>query len=109
MSNNLLAAASYIRLLLDPNTSKTQVKALLHTANDQHLNAICEIAYNLLHSKLPLSLKAKSVLKSHQRVLLKLSDKTVTVRDKANYIRRKLTAVFHILYVSRKLILNYLG
>ena len=74
----------YFRLLLE--TDKNQAKLLLTNPNSGQLNALCEIAFNLISLVLPK--KAQRMLKKAKTFLTKISKKAVSIRVKLQLLKK---------------------
>jgi hypothetical protein len=66
MSKLLKGNAYFLHLMSDKSTSKIQVKALLQTISKDQLNALTEIAFNILKGNIPLTENQKKKLRQHR-------------------------------------------
>ena len=90
MTTSALAGSeNYIRLLLE--TNRDQAKILLANPTTKQIEAITEIAYNLLVIELPSQLKR--VINKSKQILRKLAKKTSSVRGKIRILRKNVAKV----------------
>lgn len=108
MSTTLKKAKYFILLLLDKNTSKYQSRALLETASGDQVNALSEIFYNLQQGGLPLSPILKDTLKKRQRVLSKLGNKKISVKERSCIVQQHTRIVHDTLLLSGPLLIKVL-
>ncbi len=80
----LTKASAFLRLLLDNNTSTAQAIGLLTTVNDRQLDALGEIAHNLLRNeRLDDAALRKYLTSRRKRVFENLSAPSVFKRRRA--------------------------
>jgi hypothetical protein len=92
-SDRLRAVANYIRLLL--NTSVNQARSLLSTATADQAKALCEVAFNLLKSKVPL--KIRKIVKKYKKLLEKLTRKGISIASKIKLLKTHCRQVLAVL------------
>ena len=106
MSRVLEAHADFVRLLLQ-TPSKTQAVALLDTCTNGQIDALSDIAKNLLH--LPLSPSARIVVSKRRNLLNKLSPSSkLSVHQKARLIGKHYRLVLEVLKAVKKPLLQLL-
>lgn len=105
MSQTLKDASDYLRLFL--STSKDQARLLLKSGTTNQINALCEIAYNLLTVSVPD--KVKKLIKRCQKVFKKLGRKNISSKTKVRLILSKFTLFLSILLTLKPLILELLS
>ena len=99
---------NFVRLLLDSNTSKSQARALLETANPHQVLAISEIALNLVENQIPLSSHLRSHIKKNLTLFKKLSRKTVSERARYSVVRKQWKLIWNTLLLFKKILLQAL-
>jgi hypothetical protein len=82
-SHSLRKHAGFLKTLCACNP--TTQKSLLQAASPEVIDCLCEICFNILHGKVPLSSKQKSKLSTYKSSLRKLTKKSTP-----NTGRRKL-------------------
>jgi hypothetical protein len=82
----------FLQLLLQ--TTSAQRKALLHTITKQQLRALCQIAYNILKFKIPLTPSERTRLKRQRRFVYLLSNRKIGYQQKKVAIRDKQRLIY---------------
>ena len=103
-SARLTSCASYIRLLLE--TTKEQALALLSTATTRQIEAIGEIAFNLITLSLPANVK-RLVTRSKD-LLQKLAKKKISFRSKIRLLKKNCSKFMSLLQKIKTSLLNLL-
>ncbi len=107
MTGKLNSASSYLRLLLDENTSTAQAIGLLRTVDRKQLIALTEIAHNLLFNE---SLVGKAEYVKRRRHIFKtLANKAIPLTKRQNIVRDHPLIVLRALHLSRGYLLKVLG
>ena len=82
MSETLILNKHFIFLFL--NTSKQQQKVLFETLTNNQILVVSEICYNLL--KLDLDDKTQQIVKKRKKILQKISNHKLTLKNKKKII-----------------------
>ena len=82
MSETLMLNKHFINLFL--NTSKQQQKALFETITNNQILVVSEICYNLL--KLELNGETQQIVKKRKKILQKISNHKLTIKNKKKLI-----------------------
>lgn len=102
----LKKAKHWLRLLLEPNISTKQAKALLNTATPKQVRAIVEIVYNLLnHPDLRILARNLKRILRHRRWK---SMQKKGIRSNHKIIRKYIPEVLTMLHAVRGLVLDLL-
>lgn len=100
----LRSSENYIKLLLE--TNKDQAKVLLAHATPKQVEAISEIAFNLLH--LSLSNRIKRVVEKVKHLLKRLTKKAVSFKAKISLLKRNAHTVLKLLKLIKDSLLQLL-
>ena len=92
-SKRLTAVADYLRLLL--TTSAEQARSLLLSITTIQVQALSEIAHNLLRSTLPS--KFKKTVAKYKTLLQKLGKKSGSIKIKIKLVKKHLRQVLNVL------------
>lgn len=102
MSQRVKKNKTYLQLLI--GTHQAQQKALLSTISLEQLKAISEIALNILHGALPLTVSQKKVLNRHRNIIRLLGGKKTGQRRKKIVLLRNIKALGVLLKVVEPLL-----
>ena len=94
-SVRLRAVSDFLKLIL--NTTVEQARCLLSTATLKQIEALCEIAFNLINSITSLPAKIRRIVTKHKKLLQKLCKKRLVVKTKIRLIKSNLRAMLTIL------------
>ena len=103
---SIFLSEDYIKLLLT-TPSRTQCIALLDTCTDQQIDSLGDIAKNLLH--LPLSPQARIIVSKRKTLLQKLSQETLSYREKSLFIGKHYRIIIDVLKAVKTPILKLLA
>ena len=87
MSSLIKKNITYI-FLLGLTPSKAQRTALLQTATKEQLKSLIELAYNVLHLRIPITPYFQNKLKKKQVFLESLIDREKSQRQKFNILKK---------------------
>lgn len=100
----LRSSENYIKLILE--TDKNQAKILISNATLTQVQAIAEIASNLL--SLPLPNNVAKVIKKYSRLLTRLAKTALNARAKLRIMKRHALTIFKILMLVKDSLLRLL-
>lgn len=80
MTNRMIKNTEYLKLL--KNCTPQQRTAILKTAHPELVHALCDCITNVIHKKVPVTVKQKKSLSSKKKVLRKLSHKRTGLKTK---------------------------
>ena len=82
MSDLIQTEIYYLLTLWSPRNSRSQKQGLIDTIGKQQLNALSEIALNILRGNVDLHIQYKPRLKRHVHSIRILASKTACIKDK---------------------------
>ena len=88
--------AVFLQLLMC-TSSKSQRKALLETITTSQVQALIEIAHNLLKGNIPISKQRFSQLKRHRTFIRQLGDTTLSIKRQKRLVCRGGSAIVLVL------------
>lgn len=100
----LRASENYIKLILE--TDKNQAKILIANATPSQVEAIAEIASNLLSLSLPNNIA--KVIKKYSRILTRLAKSALNIRAKLRILKRHALTILKILGLVKDSLLRLL-
>lgn len=104
MSKKLASEKHFISLLL--NTDKVQAKALLNSITFRQIQVLIEIFANLQRLKVPA--KTGALLRKRKRVINKLLDKNLTLRNKLLTVQQHTKQIYDTLLSVKTQLLTLL-
>ena len=105
-SVRLTAVSDFIKLVL--TTTAEQARCLLSSATVKQVEALCEIAFNLVNSIASLPAKIRRIVTKHKKLLQRLSKKKVIIKTKSRLIKSNFRAMISILRTVKDSILKLL-
>lgn len=105
MSETLTEATDFLNLFL--NTTKQQAKGLLKSGTSAQINALSEIAFNLLIVSVPKDIKKK--INKCRKLFKKLGTKRLSTRTKIKLILSQFSLFLSILMTLKPLILELIS
>lgn len=87
MSDRIYNALPRLKLLL--KAKSTQRRNIVHTAPDELIQALCEIALNVLRGNIPLTGKQITKLKKQKTLIKLLARKSVSIPKKRRAINQR--------------------
>lgn len=97
---------SYLLYTLLNENNKRQVLAVLETLDVNQVSLITEIFHNLV--RLPQSDQVLKLMKTHKKLLNKLSSVKLKSVSKVNLVRKHKKAIYKILFLVRKKLMQLL-
>lgn len=104
-SKRLNCVKKFIQFLLDECITERQVQLLLGNLSNIQIKAISEIVHNLIGGKLKLNGNFQQEIKSHKRVLKKISNEKLSLKARQKLIKRHWTLIWDFI-LNLKSVLN---
>ncbi len=89
----------YVYLLTDKKISADQMKCLLATANEDQLNTISEIIYNIYSYNIRLDAKTQKKVKQVYNLLETISNINISYKRRLNLIRNNLKPISKLISI----------
>ena len=100
--SQLRPAANYIKLILE--TTKEQAKLLLSHPTVKQIEALSEIAFNLITISIPNDIKA--LIQRNKSFLVKLAKKTSSIKSKLRLLKANTLKLIRILLAIKESLLQ---
>ncbi len=89
----------YVHLLTDKRTSAHQMKCLLVTANEDQMNAISEIIYNIYSYNIKLDTKTQKKVRQVYNLLETISNISVSYKRRLTLLRNNLKPISKLISI----------
>lgn len=106
-SKRLSCVKQFIKFILDECITDKQAQLLLSNLSNPQIKAITEILHNLIRGNLKLNSEFRKEVKSHNRVLKKISKDKLSLKNRQKLIKRHWLLIWEFL-VNLKSVLNQL-
>jgi hypothetical protein len=103
-SKRLNCVKKFIQFLLDDCITERQAQLLLGNLSNPQIKAISEIVHNLTGGKLKLNSAFQQGIKSHTRVLKKISKEKLSLKERQKLIKRHWALIWDFILNLRSVI-----
>lgn len=96
-SKRLNCVKNFIQFLLDECITDKQIQLLLSNLSGAQIKAITEIVHNLIRGELKLNTELRKDIKSHIRVLKKISKDKQSLKTRQKLIKRHWILIWQLM------------